>query len=550
MNLSNLITGGQPGIKGKPSFMQYLDYSKSCKDNNNDAAIVKKDCEIFNKMTLEQYALYFTNLITGCLAEYNLAEENYKNGKIDLDTKNSLQDSITADMELYLDKAKEVVKKYNEVSDTVKNLTVAKVNINGKTTEMFSFGDAWVATSQNGGTMQLVQDWKSDNLPGDVFYYDASKQFKDGALYVNGKTVTLDLNGHSIVHKNARKYDIISENGNFSLKDSSGKKSAVNGILANGGSVLVDGVTISGSTDAGIRADRLSMTIKNTTFINNRNSAVVTEQDAYTTIDKCFFKSNHESAVYNKDSYITIKNSFFDDNRSDSGDGTSKVGGAIYSHSKLTVDNCKFAYNKAEKGGAIFADYITTITNSLFEGNNATNNGGAVIADYRGSDWCFSLDIEGSTFVKNHAGNDGGAVYCDSMNYLTLKDVEITNNTAGSNGGGLFCKKGSGSSCDPFISGRITIVGNRLTNGTVSNAFLDENTTSKCIFKISGSIDPNSRIGVTSPTTDKSLDICRIWNKSAYENTADVFSYDNSNYRINRYTHWYSDFWFVEIVRN
>lgn len=196
MNLSNLITGGQPGIKGKPSFMQYLDYSKSCKENNNDAAIVKKDCEMFNKMTLEQYALYFTNLITGCLAEYNLAEENYKNGKIDLDTKNSLQDSITADMELYLDKAKEVVKKYNEVSDTVKNLTVAKVNINGKTTEMFSFGDAWVAASQNGGTMQLVQDWKSDNLPGDVFYYDASKQFKDGALYVNGKTVILDLNGH------------------------------------------------------------------------------------------------------------------------------------------------------------------------------------------------------------------------------------------------------------------------------------------------------------------------------------------------------------------
>ena len=152
--------------------------------------------------------------------------------------------------------------------------------------------------------------------------------------------------------------------------------------------------------------------------------------------------------------------------------------------------------------------------------------------------------------MKNHAGNDGGAVYCDSMNYLSLKDVEITNNTAGSNGGGLYCKKGAGSSCDPFISGRITIVGNRLTNGTVSNAFLDENTTSKCIFKISGNIDPNSRIGVTSPTTDKSLDICRIWNKSAYENAADVFSYDNSNYTINRYTHWYSDYWFVEIVRN
>ena len=550
MSLSNLITGGQPGIKGKPSFMQYLDYSKACKENNNDAAVIKKDCEMFNKMTLEQYALYFTNLITGCLAEYNLAELEYKEGSLSLQDKNSLQGSITSAMNIYYRKAKNVVDKYNEVSDAVKNLTVAKVTVNGVTTEKFSFGDAWVEASKNGGTMQLVQDWKTDNFAADVYYYDANKQFKDGALYVSGQTVTLDLNGHSIIHKNAHKYDLFSENGNLTLKDSSGNKNAVNGILAKGGNVTVDGVTIRESADAGIRADDLHMTVKNTTFINNRNSAVVTGQNAYTTIDNCFFRTNRGSAVYNSDSYVTIRNSFFDDNRSDSGDGNSKAGGAIYSHSKLTVENCKFANNKAEKGGAIFTDYITSITNCLFEGNRATNNGGAVIADYRGSDWCFSVDIESSIFKKNNAGNEGGAVYCDSMNYLSLKDVEIQNNTAGANGGGLYCKKGAGSSCDPFISGRITIVNNRLSNGAVSNAFLDENTTSKCIFKIDDNIDPNSRIGVTSPTTDKSLDICRIWNKSAYENAADVFSYDNGNYRINRYTHFYSDYWYVEIVRN
>ena len=367
----------------------------------------------------------------------------------------------------------------------------------------------------------------------------ATDKFGGGAIWTSMKTVTI-------------------EHTDFLSCKANQQGGALFHYVAADGSresyTMVDGCTFdgcsTGSAAGSMESGATEVTVKNTTFINNRNSAVVTGQNAYTTIDNCFFRTNRGSAVYNSDSYVTIRNSFFDDNRSDSGDGNSKAGGAIYSHSKLTVENCKFANNKAEKGGAIFTDYITSITNCLFEGNRATNNGGAVIADYRGSDWCFSVDIESSIFKKNNAGNEGGAVYCDSMNYLSLKDVEIQNNTAGANGGGLYCKKGAGSSCDPFISGRITIVNNRLSNGAVSNAFLDENTTSKCIFKIDDNIDPNSRIGVTSPTTDKSLDICRIWNKSAYENAADVFSYDNGNYRINRYTHFYSDYWYVEIVRN
>ena len=550
MNLSILIADGQPGIKGKPSFMQYLDYSKACKENNNDAAIVKKDCELFNKMTLEQYTLFFTNIITGSLAKYQLSELKYREGSISLKSKKKQQDSIVGKMLIYFKKAREVVTRYNSVTKDLKNLTVAKVNVNGKTTEMFSLGDAWVTVSKNGGTMQLIQDWKSDNLSGDVFYYDANTEFKDGALYVKDRNVTLDLNGHSIIHTNANRYDICSDNATLTLKDSTNSRGAVNGILANGGKVTVEGVTIRDSADAGIRADSLSMNIKNTTFLNNKNSAVVTEDRANTTIENCIFKGNSESAVYNKNSNVTLLNSTFEDNRSDSGNGTTKNGGTVYNHSILTVDNCKFVNNKAQNGGAIFSDDDFKVSNCTFTGNAASTNGGAIMFDYRGADNCRKLELSNAQFTGNTAGENGGGIYVDSLNYLFMNNVEITDNIAGSNGGGLYCQKGSGSSCDPSITGKITIIGNRLTNGTASNTFLGENTTSKCVFLITDSIDPSSRIGVTSPTTDNSLDICKIWNESAYNDAANVFSYDTGAYRINRYTHWYSELWWVEIVRN
>ena len=136
-----------------------------------------------------------------------------------------------------------------------------------------------------------------------------------------------------------------------------------------------------------------------------------------------------------------------------------------------------------------------------------------------------------------------------SCEILTINGSKFTDNTAGSNGGGLYCQKGKSSSCDPEISGKITIIDNKLTNGTKSNAFLGENTTSKCVFKIRENIDPGSRIGVTSNTNDGDLDICKIWKKDAYKNTANVFSYDTDKYKIHRYTHWYSELWWVEIVK-
>ena len=113
--------------------------------------------------------------------------------------------------------------------------------------------------------------------------------------------------------------------------------------------------------------------------------------------------------------------------------------------------------------------------------------------------------------------------YCDSMNYLNLWDTTITDNEAKNAGGGLYAQKGT---------------------------FLGENTTSKCIFTISEKIDPSSRIGITSPTSDKTLDVVKIANKTAYDNTKNVFSYDTGAYRINRYKGTFTSCYWVEIKKN
>ena len=495
-DLSNLIIDGDSGIKGLPTFKQYLELSKQERSNNNDAALVRKDCRNFNRMVMEQYQLYFSNLITGLNAEYNRAEIDYKNGEISKEARDSIQETARNDINFYFKKAGEVCQKYAEAEKALNELTVAKVTVNGKTTEMFSLGDAWVVAATNGGTLQLVSDWKSDDLSNDTYFYKESKFFKDGVLYAASGNITIDLNGHSIVHSKNRKYDIIANGANLNVTDSAKKQGSVSGILVNNGYVNVNNIVVKDASDSGVRI-----------------------VDGKATVDNCIFRNNSGSAIWNQVRGITVTNSVFEGNSAENG-------GAIFSKDDMTVDRCTF---------------INNIVRS---------NGGAICFDYKGSDFCCVLKVSNCKFSGNTAYGKGGAIYCDSMNYLRLNNVEIKNNKAGVAGGGLYASKGAGSSCDPEISGLIIITNNNLTNGTSSNAFLGENTTSKCVFKIFDDIDPNSRIGVTSPTTDKTLDIVKIYAKNGYNHTENIFSYDTGAYRIHRYNPWTSSLFWIEIVRN
>lgn len=104
--------------------------------------------------------------------------------------------------------------------------------------------------------------------------------------------------------------------------------------------------------------------------------------------------------------------------------------------------------------------------------------------------------------------------------------------------------------CNPVISGKIVIIGNKLQNGKNSNVFLGDSSLKKCIFHIYDRLDQCSKIGVTSNTTDRWLTIAECHNKEAFDSTENVFSYDTDAYRINRYSHWYESSDYVEIVKN
>lgn len=129
--------------------------------------------------------------------------------------------------------------------------------------------------------------------------------------------------------------------------------------------------------------------IINCEFISNTGNSggiFINDQAEYTTINNCIFTNNkakYESevggqyggAIDTHASHTSILNSKFDRN------SASDNGGAIYftRGTDNLVENCEFTNNKAENGGSI---YITStasvqVKNSNFK-NNEANNGGAI----------------------------------------------------------------------------------------------------------------------------------------------------------------------------
>ena len=100
-------------------------------------------------------------------------------------------------------------------------------------------------------------------------------------------------------------------------------------------------------------------------------------------------------------------------------------GGAIYTTEKENaIDNCTFQRNIAKNndGGAICIPYqatpYTAVYNSLFEGNSAGYEGGAI--------WTDNIDIEYTNFLSNLAYVDGAAVF--SRAFLNMSNCLIESN--------------------------------------------------------------------------------------------------------------------------
>ncbi|HBX34908.1 MAG TPA: hypothetical protein DEF63_04055, partial [Cyanobacteria bacterium UBA11440] len=161
-------------------------------------------------------------------------------------------------------------------------------------------------------------------------------------------------------------------------------------------------------------------------------------------------------------------------------------GGAIYNTNILYMGNTKFEGNyatgvvdtktgdiKGGNGGAIYnsSNNSILISNTLFSGNYAEGNGGALYSTGTKS----QVFIYNSLFKDNYSKGNGGALYIDKKGHAQIVDTSFINNKADGLGGAIYLNEGA--SLDIYADNKnILFEGN--TAGGESNAIhLEKNST-------------------------------------------------------------------------
>ncbi len=214
----------------------------------------------------------------------------------------------------------------------------------------------------------------------------------------------------------------------------------------------VEGKSVQDSYGGAIRCEKLYL--DNSTFKDNYaqdfagavfcNEIYINyNQDANQTLNTFFInnkaKNSQAGAIQTRENAY-MKNTVF------SGNSALVDGGAVYARGDLTATHCLFDSNKADGaksqcyGGAIYSkDHDVYIENCTFKDNYAHDYAGAIYADNiyvnhkQSSDETFN-----SFFIGNKAGdNDGGALY--SYYDMHVKNAVFTGNSAYEDGGAIFC---------------------------------------------------------------------------------------------------------------
>lgn len=151
-----------------------------------------------------------------------------------------------------------------------------------------------------------------------------------------------------------------------------------------------------------------SLTVKNLTFTNGRTTDVLNTKSL----------NQGGAAIYRLGGTLTVINSYFTNNVGPV-TGQDVAGGAIYSigGGTTTIVDSVFKGNQASNGGAIgILGSSLTLINSEVSGNRATGNGGN----------------------PGNGGNGGGISIDGANNTVNLQNVKVVNNQGNAYGAGLF----------------------------------------------------------------------------------------------------------------
>lgn len=155
-------------------------------------------------------------------------------------------------------------------------------------------------------------------------------------------------------------------------------------------------------------------------------------------IKNCRFIKNQAEkgggAIKNNEGKLTITKSALDENMAEGlksdDEITSEKGGAIHNSGEMSISRSALSNNTAHDGGAIYNNNNSSadIKSSTISRNTAKNNGGA-IKNNEGK-----ISITNCEINENMAKNDGGAIH-DNKGDITITNTEINKNTAENDGG-------------------------------------------------------------------------------------------------------------------
>ncbi|MFL5331089.1 MAG: right-handed parallel beta-helix repeat-containing protein [Gemmataceae bacterium] len=314
---------------------------------------------------------------------------------------------------------------------TTGNLTLreainfSNINVNNLDSITFNLGAASTISLTSG--YQLTDPLNVTGPGASSVTITGNDSFRIFNVNMPAGAASVDMSGLTLTHGRAANGPAINmtdgqvnlSNMVFSLNTSTSLGGA---IMFTTGTLNVTGSTFQGNTagssgGAIYGSDTAVLTLTNDQFIANTANGV-------------------GGAVYIPiaSSIVTIDPTIFKNNR-----GT--TGGAIYLNGGSTtlIDQSYFTGNTATsaRGGAIYwspnVNGTLTVTNSTFEANTATSQGGALLTYYG------NTTIQNSTFSGNRASN-GGAISTYSGTgspSLELDFVTVSGNTATAGVGGI-----------------------------------------------------------------------------------------------------------------
>jgi len=240
------------------------------------------------------------------------------------------------------------------------------------------------------------------------------------------------------------------DDGKLTIKNSVITGNRLSGANSRGGGLyLVDG-------NHTIQNTQIS---DNTALLKGGGIFVSGDQDSFkmlavkvsgnTTTDSTPDTTGGAGVYLNGGHVVTIQSSSFTGNRSASSGGAIQVRGGVSTGANgfsVKITGTTFSSNlSAGNGAAVDVDIINggttqdiplTILSSKFFDNFSGNSGGGV-SFHRASG---ALSVTGSVFSGNRAGNDGGAMDTTGGAATTIKSTMFTGNVSASEGGALYLR--------------------------------------------------------------------------------------------------------------